>query len=165
MTLLGQYTAQIVLSEQCMSIYDAQQHCVFSCAVNTAKHGAGCLKNSECTPLGNHYVRAHIGTGLPAYAVLKGRRFTGEIWTEALAVLHPQRDWILGRILWLCGQESGVNRGGQVDTFHRYIYIHGSPPWQAQTPPSSHGCIRVQPEDMCSVAFWLTYSSSVRILP
>jgi hypothetical protein len=29
------------------------------------------------------------------------------------------------RILWLAGLEPGFNRGGDVDTFRRYIYIHG----------------------------------------
>ncbi|PJF33708.1 MAG: L,D-transpeptidase, partial [Phototrophicales bacterium] len=76
------------------------------------------------------------------------RRPTGEIYTESLAARYPQRDWILTRILWLCGCEWGVNRGGQVDTMRRYIYIHGTPDSEPMGVPESHGCIRMRNDDV-----------------
>ncbi len=95
--------------------------------VSTARNGVGELNGSGCTPRGLHQVRARIGDGLPEGAVLRGRRWTGEVWSAELHEHCPGRDWILSRILWLSGCEPGVNRMGSVDTFRRYIYIHGTP--------------------------------------
>jgi lipoprotein-anchoring transpeptidase ErfK/SrfK len=61
---------------------------------------------------------------------------------------QPDRDWILTRILWLCGEEPGKNRGGQVDTMRRYVYIHGTPDSAVLGVPGSHGCIRMRNTDL-----------------
>ena len=73
-----------------------------------------------------------------------GRRPTGEIYSDELAQAHPHRDWILTRILWLCGREPGKNRFGGVDTMRRYIYIHGCPDNVPMGVPLSHGCVRMR---------------------
>jgi len=112
--------------------------------VSTARNGPGEKENSGCTPRGWHYVRAKIGSGLPPGSVLVGRRPTGEIYSARLALEYPERDWILSRILWLCGLEMGFNRLGKVDTFRRYIYIHGSPEHLIDGTPASCGCIRMR---------------------
>lgn len=111
--------------------------------ISSGAAGAGEREGSGCTPRGRHVVRARIGAGADPMAVFVGRRPTGERWSPELAVEHPQRDWILGRILWLCGREPGRNRFGAVDTMRRYIYIHGTPPDQPLGVPASHGCIRM----------------------
>ncbi|KGK41581.1 peptidase [Nitrincola sp. A-D6] len=116
--------------------------------VSTAKNGAGNTENSGCTPLGLHYVRAKIGAGLPVNSVFVGRRFTGEYYTSSLASRYPQRDWILTRILWLCGLEPGFNRLGQVDSMRRFIYIHGTPDTEPMGIPLSHGCVRMRNADI-----------------
>jgi hypothetical protein len=85
---------------------------------------------------------------MPAGTAFRGRRPTGEIWSPELEVAQPGRDWVLTRILWLCGLESGRNRGGDVDTFRRYIYIHGTPEDQPMGEPRSHGCIRMRNADV-----------------
>ena len=117
-------------------------------AVSTAKNGTGNTENSGCTPTGLHYVRAKIGAGHPANAVFVGRRFTGEYYTPVLAFQYPERDWILTRILWLCGLEPGVNRFGQVDSMRRFIYIHGTPDTEPMGVPLSHGCVRMRNSDI-----------------
>lgn len=119
--------------------------------VSTARKGVGETSGSEQTPRGRHYVRARIGDGLPAGAVLRGRRFTGEVWSEALAKQHPERDWILSRILWLCGLEPGRNRLGNVDSQRRFIYIHGTPGSEPMGEPRSHGCIRMRNADVIAL--------------
>jgi lipoprotein-anchoring transpeptidase ErfK/SrfK len=81
-------------------------------------------------------------------SVFVGRRQTGEIYTPQLAQAHPERDWILTRIIWLTGLEWGYNRGGQVDTLRRYIYIHGCPDSEPMGLPVSHGCIRMRNRDL-----------------
>jgi L,D-transpeptidase YbiS len=116
--------------------------------VSTARLGPGERRDSEQTPRGRHVIRARIGAGLPAGAVLVGRRPTGECWTPELAREHPGRDWILSRILWLSGLERGRNRLGAVDTMRRYIYIHGTPDDQPLGVPGSHGCIRMRNADV-----------------
>ncbi len=92
---------------------------VLTYLVSTGVKGVGEQQGSGCTPRGKHLVRAKIGEGLPANAVFVGRRFTGEIYSQALAERFPDRDWILSRILWLSGLEPGVNRLGNVDTMRR----------------------------------------------
>ncbi len=116
--------------------------------VSTARNGAGEAMGCGCTPRGPHVVRAMIGAGLPVNTVFVGRRPTGEIWTPELAAKHPERDWILTRILWLCGREPGRNRFGNVDTMRRYIYIHGCPDTCPMGVPLSHGCVRMRNEDV-----------------
>lgn len=112
--------------------------------VSTASAGAGERDGSGCTPRGRHRIRACIGGEMPEGAVFVGRRFTGEIWTPELARRNPERDWILSRILWLCGCEPGFNRFGNVDSMRRYIYIHGTPDTEPMGVPASHGCIRMR---------------------
>jgi lipoprotein-anchoring transpeptidase ErfK/SrfK len=98
--------------------------------------------------LGEHIIRAKIGTDDVANTVFRGRRPTGEICTPELMALHPGRDWILTRILWLSGKQPGYNRLGNVDTMQRYIYIHGSPDSTEMGKPGSHGCIRMRNADI-----------------
>jgi lipoprotein-anchoring transpeptidase ErfK/SrfK len=117
-------------------------------AVSTSKHGAGEQHGSERTPRGRHVIRAKIGAGAPEGTVFRGRRPTGEIYTDALAREHPERDWILTRILWLSGTEIGKNRLGSVDTMRRYIYIHGTPDSEPLGVPGSIGCIRMRNRDI-----------------
>ncbi len=112
--------------------------------VSTASNGPGEQFGSECTPRGWHKVRARIGVGQPENCVFVGRRPTGEIYSPELNATHPERDWILSRILWLSGLEPGVNRLGNVDTVRRYIYIHGTPDEIELGVPNSHGCVRMR---------------------
>lgn len=111
--------------------------------VSTGLNGVGERQGSGCTPRGLHRVRLRIGEGCPIGTVFRGRRPTGEIFDTALAEAHPERDWILTRILWLTGCESGRNRGGSVDTLRRFIYIHGCPDCEPMGVPRSHGCVRM----------------------
>jgi hypothetical protein len=112
---------------------------------STARAGLGEVRDSACTPRGWHEVRARIGAGLPATAILRGRRWTGRCWSAADGT---DADWILGRILWLSGLEPGRNRGGVVDTFRRYIYLHGTAQRQKLGTAASAGCVRLAPEDI-----------------
>jgi L,D-transpeptidase YbiS len=116
--------------------------------VSTAVAGAGEGEGSGCTPRGRHRVRIRVGAGCAENTVFVGRRPTGERYCPELAKRHPGRDWILTRILWLTGCETGRNRGGSVDTLRRYIYIHGCPDSEPMGVPLSHGCIRMRNRDL-----------------
>ena len=117
-------------------------------SVSTAANGAGCEKNSGCTPLGEHIIRAKIGAGAAPNTVFVGRRPTGEICSPELMAEFPKRDWILTRILWLSGTELGKNRLGNVDTMQRYVYIHGTPDSVEMGKTGSHGCVRMRNSEM-----------------
>lgn len=115
--------------------------------VATATNGAGEIMHSECTPRGLHRIRAKIGDHCPANTVFVGRRKTGELYSPELKLQEPDRDWMLTRILWLCGMEPGRNRLGNVDSMRRYIYIHGCPAEDVMGVPSSHGCVKMRNAD------------------
>ena len=140
----------VSLPEQRLSLKRGAQ-VIFECAVSTAKNGAGEINGSECTPRGWHVIRAKIGAACAANTVFVGRRTTGEIYQSVMAQQQPGRDWILTRILWLSGLETGRNRMGNVDTMRRYIYIHGSPDDAPMGIPGSHGCIRMHNHDVITL--------------
>ena len=119
--------------------------------VSTASRGAGEQQGSEQTPRGWHRIRAAIGAGAAVNTVFRGRRPTGEIYSPQLALENPGRDWILTRILWLQGLETGRNRLGNVDSMRRYIYIHGTPDSEPMGIPRSHGCIRLHNTDLMTL--------------
>ncbi|OGI38014.1 MAG: peptidase [Candidatus Muproteobacteria bacterium RBG_16_62_13] len=142
------YNILVDVPLQTMTVTDAAGKTVASYRVATARNGVGEKLGSEQTPRGRHYIRAKVGAGLPAGAVLVSRRPTGEIFTPDLRLLHPNRDWILTRIMWLCGRERGKNRLGNVDTLRRYIYIHGCPDDDPMGIPSSRGCVKMHNRDI-----------------
>lgn len=117
-------------------------------SVSTARNGAGEQYGSEMTPRGWHIIRAKIGAHQPLNTVFIARRPTGEYYSPELKQKQPERDWILTRILWLSGTETGKNRLGNVDTMRRYIYIHGCPDDDVMGIPSSHGCIKMRNNDI-----------------
>lgn len=155
---------EISVSEKTLIGFDDIGQSVYKTKVSTAKNGTGQQFGSECTPLGSHRIRAKIGASAPANSVFVGRRPTGEIYSEALKQRHPNRDWILTRIMWLCGNESGVNRGGQVDTQRRYVYIHGAPDSHAMGLDSSHGCIKMRNADIIALFDIVNVGAEVTII-
>lgn len=116
--------------------------------VSTGKNGIGETLDSGCTPRGRHSIAEMIGAGHAPNTVFVGRRPTGEIYDADLRLQFPERDWILTRIIWLRGEEPGINRGGTVDTYRRYIYIHGAPDDLQMGVPGSAGCIRMRNKDV-----------------
>lgn len=127
---------------QTLELFDGNNN-IASYQVSTASNGAGEANGSECTPRGKHIIRAKIGNNAVVNTVFRGRRPTGEFYSEALQQEFPDRDWILTRILWLSGKELNKNRLGNVDTMRRFIYIHGCPDSDVMGKPSSHGCIKM----------------------
>jgi len=147
MTADSERWIEIDLDRQRLSLFEGDA-LLAQWPVSTALNGPGECVNSGCTPRGEHRVRIKIGGGQPINAVFVGRRPTGEVYTPQLAARYPGRDWILSRILWLTGSESGVNRGGDRDTLRRFIYIHGCPDDEPIGVPHSHGCVRMRNADV-----------------
>lgn len=154
---------EISISEQILTVLDDNNILLAQYLISTAANGVGCEKDSGCTPLGKHIVRAKIGAGAVHNAVFVGRRWTGEICTPELMDEFPSRDWILTRILWLSGQEIGKNRLGHVDTMQRYIYIHGTPDSIEMGKAESHGCVRMRNADVVALFDMVQAGTSVLI--
>lgn len=153
----------ISIQSQTLTLQNDAGQILASYAVSTATNGPGCLKDSGCTPLGSHSIRAKIGQDAAPNTVFVGRRPTGEICTPELMLAHPKRDWILTRILWLSGQEVGVNRLGNVDTMQRFVYIHGSPDSVKMGEVGSHGCVRMRNSDIIALFNQVSVGISVHI--
>ena len=155
---------EISIQHQTLTLFDSFGGVKAKYSISTAANGVGCEKDSGCTPLGAHIVRAKIGAGAVPNSVFVGRRFTGEIFTPESMVEFPNRDWILTRILWLSGKEVGKNRLGNVDTMQRYIYIHGTPDSTDMGEIGSHGCIRMRNADVIALFNWVEAGTPVLIL-
>ena len=119
-------------------------------SVSTANNGLGCRVNSYQTPTGLLRIARKIGDGEPVGTIFKERLPAGVFYPSS-PILHPPSDLILTRILWLEGLELGINRGGDVDTFSRYIYIHGTNHEEKIGQPASHGCIRMRNDDVLNL--------------
>lgn len=153
---------RITLHRQRLEVMEADRAMV-AYPISSARRGAGERAGSEQTPRGLHAVRALIGGDAPLGTVFVARRPTGEIWSRDLAARHPERDWILSRIIRMGGLEGGKNRGGEVDTYARYIYIHGTPETEPVGEPRSHGCIRMSNDDVIALFDCLEIGTRVRI--
>lgn len=154
---------EISIQQQTLTVLSDDNELVAQFPVSTAANGVGCEKNSGCTPLGLHIIRAKIGEGASPNTVFKGRRPTGEICTPELMAEFPNRDWILTRILWLSGKEIDKNRLGNVDTMQRYIYIHGTPETTDMSKIGSHGCVRMRNDDVIRLFNMVAVGTSVYI--
>ena len=120
-------------------------------SVSTSKYGAGSRQLSNQTPLGKHVIAKKIGADAPLLAIFRNRIQTGEIAKPNLSKIPVTDDLITTRILWLRGLEPGVNSGKRVDSFHRLIYIHGTPEEGLIGAPGSHGCIRMKNRDVADL--------------
>jgi hypothetical protein len=113
---------------------------VRSFVVSTSKRPPSNIKNSLGTPRGLHEIAERIGAGQPPGMVFKARVPTGRHFHE-LAEAEDTGNLITSRILWLRGLEPGVNLGGEVDTYERYVYIHGTNREESLGHPQSAGCV------------------------
>ena len=154
----------IRIPEQTLELFDDGGKLVQRYWVSTGAKGVGEENGSFCTPRGKHYIRAKIGAGQPENSVFVKRRPTGEIYTPELGVAQSQRDWILTRILWLCGKEPGYNRLGSCDTMRRFIYIHGTPDSTELGKPGSHGCVRMRNTELLEMFELVSTGTQVEII-
>jgi lipoprotein-anchoring transpeptidase ErfK/SrfK len=110
--------------------------------ISTSRHGVGQVMHSNRTPVGLHRVARKVGAGQPIGTVFKSRQPVGMTWQG-----KPDGE-IVHRILWLEGLEPGFNRGGNLDTFQRYVYIHGLGNETTLGRPQSSGCIHIAGADL-----------------
>ena len=154
---------EINISQQTLTLFEGND-VIRQYTISTAKNGPGEQMNSECTPRGRHIIREKIGAGYETNTIFVGREATGELYQPELREQFPDRDWILTRILWLGGCETGRNMGGNVDSYDRYIYIHGGPDDVAMGIPGSRGCVRMQNDDMIELFDLVSTETGVNII-
>lgn len=151
-----QFIFSVNIAEQTVSVFecDAEQLAKadfpnyklfkkYTCS--TSRFGIGEVAGSNMTPRGLHRIAEKIGDSCPAGTVFKERQIVGytfERYPEAL---------ITTRIMWLEGLEPGFNRGGNVDSHDRYIYIHGTGNQAGIGKPASHGCVHLSDPDLIEV--------------
>jgi UDP-N-acetylmuramate--alanine ligase len=111
---------------------------------STSRFGNGIRENSFKTPPGIHRIKEKIGSGAPPGRIFEGRKDTGINWDH----VSIEDNLILTRILRLEGLEVGINKGEGVDSYDRYIYIHGTNQEDLIGTPLSHGCLALRSGDI-----------------
>ncbi len=139
------------ISKQRLYCMDEQQHLLSEYPVSTSMYGAGNQEGSFRTPLGEHCIAQKIGKECSLDEVFIGREPQGQL-AELMATDKPLPDDIItSRILWLRGLQMGINQGDGIDSYQRYIYIHGTPEENRIGEPASHGCVRMRNQDVAEL--------------
>tara|TARA_B100000212_G_scaffold241999_1_gene184491 strand:- start:115 stop:657 length:543 start_codon:yes stop_codon:yes gene_type:complete len=110
--------------------------------MSSSKRPPSCKENSLGTPDGLHEVCEKIGEGEPLGMVFKGRKPIGLKYEEC-SEEERENNLITTRILRLQGLEDGLNKGEGIDTYGRYVYIHGTNHEENLGSPASSGCLQV----------------------
>src|SRR5471032_642308 len=127
--------------------YYQEDKLVKSYVISTSRRPPSNVKNSLGTPRGLHEIAERIGAGQPPGMVFQSRVSTGRHFSE-LPDKKEEANLITSRILWLRGLEPGVNLGGDVDTYERYVYIHGTNHEDRIGEPMSGGCVLMRNLDL-----------------
>ena len=132
--------------------------------VSTAKKGIGSKSGSNKTPTGLHSIKRKIGKDVPYGGIIRARVYTGKIAKIFTEKKRANRDYITSRIMWLQGEDFGLNKGRNVDSYKRYIYIHGTPEEGFVGEAASHGCIRMTNADVIALFEWVDEGIPVLIM-
>ena len=116
--------------------------------ISSSKYGTGNKEGSNKTPIGLHKIKEKHGENVPTNGKMIGRIFYGKLATIYNDMTISQEDDITSRILWLEGLEEGKNKGVGIDSYKRYIYIHGTSEEGRLGIPASNGCIRMKNKDV-----------------
>lgn len=123
------------------------RECTKVYTISTSEKEPSNVENSFGTPRGLHRIAKKIGDREPLGMVFKGRKPVGQTYWDYLKP-PEEKNLITTRILWLEGLEAGVNQGPGVDSFNRYIYIHGTDREHLIGTPISSGCLLLKNNEM-----------------
>jgi len=132
--------------------------------VSTSLKGQGNRDGSYQTPTGTHRICAKYGEGSPVGTIFRARKSTGKIAKIYTDSTDSPDDYVTTRILRLEGMEPGVNKGKGIDSYRRFIYIHGTPEEGLIGTPASHGCIRMKNADVIALFDTVPVGTLVEIL-
>jgi len=132
--------------------------------ISSSEYGTGSEAGSNKTPLGLHKVKEKYGDETPINGRMIGRVFYGQIATIYNDKTKSKTDDVTSRIFWLEGLENGKNKGEGIDSYKRYIYIHGSSEEGRLGTPASHGCIRMKNNEVIDLYKTIAIGTLVLIL-
>ena len=132
--------------------------------ISSSVYGIGSTSGSNNTPTGLHNIREKHGERTPINGKMTGRVFHGDISTIYTDETKSKTDDVTSRILWLEGLEKGKNKGKGIDSFNRYIYIHGTSEEGRLGKPASHGCIRMKNKEVIDLYNLVEVGTLVLIL-
>ena len=150
------------ISEQRLYLY-SNNDLILSYPVSTSKYGEGQTENSFKTPLGLHEIKEKIGHKAPINTIFTARVNTNKRADVQIKQNDTEDDFVTSRILWLEGLEDGINRGLGVDSYNRYIYIHGTHEEGLIGQKASHGCIRMFNNDVIELFDIVSEGTKVHI--
>ena len=127
--------------------------------ISSGRRGVGNYKGSGGTPIGLHSVYRKIGDKVPEGGIFWHTRYTGRV----LDSTYTKNNAITSRIIWLTGEEWGLNKGGIHDTSERFIYIHGTSGEDSIGKPASRGCIRMRNADVVELYPMLEVGTAIII--
>lgn len=139
----------VSISEQTLDLIENDQVAT-TYIVSTSLKPPSNREGSGGTPLGLHRIREKIGEGAALGEVFKGRVSVGKRYHD-LCKADQRANLITTRILWLEGLEPGFNKGGDCDSYSRYIYIHGTNHEEKIGQPASGGCVQLLNAEMRSL--------------
>ena len=132
--------------------------------ISSSSYGVGNKAGSNKTPIGLHKVKQKFGEKTPINGKMIGRVFYGNIATIYTDNTKSKTDDVCSRILWLVGLEEGLNKGEGIDSYNRYIYIHGTSEEGRLGKPASHGCIRMKNKEVIELYEKIKIGTLVLIL-
>ncbi len=160
--VLGSYSIEISISKQRLYLFEDSK-LIRSYPVSSSAYGEGQVENSLKTPLGMHIIKSKIGTNVDKYHFFVSR----EHIAQKVKIIHEnvdsEDDFITSRIMWLDGLKEGFNKGTNVDSFSRYIYIHGTHEEGLIGKKASHGCIRMLNHDVLELYDLIPEETTVNI--
>lgn len=161
-SLLSEIHINVDISQQRMYLFN-QNKLVKSYPVSTSSFGEGQIENSFKTPLGKHVISELYGTNVDKNEIFVNRVLINRKATIIDNSIDTDNDFITSRIMWLKGLEDGKNLGGNVDSYSRYIYIHGTQEEGLIGKKASHGCIRLFNHDVIELYEIIEEGTTVNI--
>jgi L,D-transpeptidase YbiS len=146
---------EVLVGPQLLQLWQGT-HLLHQWPCSTSRFGLGTQPGSFKTPLGHFTVQEKHGTGATWGTVFKSRQPCG-LWEVGMETVS---DLVLTRILWLTGQQQG-----NLNTFERYIYIHGTNDEQRIGRAMSHGCVRLKNADVIQLYDAVDIGTDVWIQP
>lgn len=138
------------LGEKILEHWKGRQR-ISSWPVSSGRRPRSCVEDSLGTPWGLHIICSKHGDGEPAGMVFRGRVATGTLWKNWPRGDQEPGCLVTTRILRLAGLEPGLNKGPGVDTYRRFIYIHGTNHPERFPENLSAGCLLMRDPDLLSL--------------
>ena len=154
----------VSIREQALHLFEEDQ-VLQSWPVSTSRYGVGGENDSRKTPPGAHRIAERIGDGAALHTIFKGRVAQAQTAGIETAPRTTGQECITTRILWLDGLEPGINQGEEMDSYQRYIYIHGTHEEGLIGQAASIGCIRMRGNDVIELFDQVSVDTLVLILP